>query len=343
MHACLLHHQAPIESKPLLYTQLPDPTPAPSEVLVRVRACAVCRTDLHIVEGDLRLRKSPIIPGHQIVGTIECLGPAVTRPDLNQGDRVGIAWLQHTCGHCRFCTSSRENLCDTPDFTGWTRDGGYAELCTTPADFVYKLPDTLDDLHAAPLLCAGIIGFRALRLGGPPLRGGSSSRWHNFKLGIYGFGAAGHIAIQLARARGADVYFCTRDAVRHQALARELGATWVGSTSEAPPAKLDAAIIFAPAGELIPSALAALDKGGSLVLGGIHMSPTPPLDYSLLYHERIIRSVANNTRQDGLEFLAESASLPLRTSIRTFPLAQANDALLALKTDAIKGAAVLVP
>jgi alcohol dehydrogenase, propanol-preferring len=326
-----------VTTRPLALCDVPDPRPSDGEVLIRVRACGVCRTDLHIVEGELPARKSPVIPGHQVVGTVEALGLGVR--GLSKSQRVGVAWLHHACGQCRFCLSGRENLCERAQFTGWTNDGGYAELAVASADFVYPIPEGFGDLEAAPLLCAGIIGYRSLRLTGLGERSGG---WHGKRLGIYGFGASGHVVIQLARARGAEVYVCTRDRERHQALATELGATWVGDTTEAPPVRLDASIIFAPAGELVPPALGALDWGGVLVLGGIHMSPVPQLDYELLYHERIVRSVANNTREDGREFLAEAARIPVRTHVQTYPLAQANEALIALKNDAIKGAAVLV-
>ena len=255
------------------------------------------------------------------------------------GQRVGIAWLHHTDGVCRFCRSGRENLCEQAEFTGWTVDGGYAEYALAAASFTYPISEGFDDLQAAPLLCAGIIGYRSLRLTGI---GAESRRWAGAKLGIYGFGAAGHVVIQLARSRGADVYVCTRDRERHQALATELGAIWVGGATDEPPAKLDASIIFAPAGDLVPVALKALDKGGVLVLGGIHMSPIPEFEYSLIYGERVVRSVTNNTREDGLEFLAEAAAIPVQTHIQAFSLEQANEALRALKHDAIRGAAVLV-
>jgi propanol-preferring alcohol dehydrogenase len=251
-----------------------------------------------------------------------------------QGDRVGVAWLHKTCGNCRFCLSRRENLCENPEFTGWTRDGGFAEYIVAPANFVYRIPESFPDVQAAPLLCAGIIGYRALRLT-------SLRDWNGARLGIFGFGAAGHVCIQIARSRGADVYVATRDRERHQKLAKELGAVWIGDTFDAPPVKLDAAIIFAPAGEIVPAALKALDKGGTLVLGGIHMSPIPQFSYDLIYGERVVRSVANNTREDGLEFLAEAAAIPIRTSVQAFPLDKANEALVALKNDAIKGAGVL--
>ncbi|HEY3104557.1 MAG TPA: zinc-dependent alcohol dehydrogenase family protein [Pyrinomonadaceae bacterium] len=335
MKACVLRSPAPIDARPLELIDIEQPSPADDEVLVRVRACGVCRTDLHVVEGELAPRRSPVTPGHQIVGEVFETGAKVT--NLKAGQRVGIAWLHQTCGQCRFCRSGRENLCERAEFTGWTVDGGYAEYAVAPASFAYELPDGFDDLQAAPLLCAGIIGYRSLRLTGI-----EKANWNGARLGIYGFGAAGHVVIQIARARGAEVYVCTRDQKRHQALASELGATWVGDAKDQPPAKLDAAIIFAPAGELVPGALRALDKGGVLVLGGIHMSPIPSFDYSLIYGERVVRSVANNTREDGREFLAEAAAIPVRAHVQTFPLAEANEALIALKHDAIKGAAVLV-
>ncbi len=248
-----------------------------------------------------------------------------------------MAWLNHTCGVCRFCLSQRENLCEQAAFTGWTVDGGYAEYAVAPAAYTYPLPDSFSDIQAAPLLCAGIIGFRCLRLTGIGER-----EWQGARLGLYGFGAAGHVCIQVARSRGAEVYVCTRDRQRHQALANELGATWVGDASAEPPVKLDAAIIFAPAGELVPIALKALSKGGTLVLGGIHMSAIPSFDYDLIYGERVIRSVANNTRADGHQFLLEAARIPVRTHTQTFGFEQANEALIALKTDAIRGAGVLM-
>jgi len=290
---------------------------------------------LHVVEGDLPQRRSQVTPGHQVVGEITGLGAGVL--DLQIGERVGAAWLRRTCGDCRFCLSRRENLCERAEFNGWIANGGFTEYMIVPADFVYRLPDEFDDLQAAPLLCAGIIGYRSLRLTGI-----ENGKWRGARLGIYGFGAAGHVVIQIARARGAQVYVCTRDRERHQALATELGASWVGDASDSPPVKLDASIVFAPAGELVPPALAALDKGGVLVLGGIHMSPIPSFDYSLLYDERVVRSVANNTRADGREFLDEAARIPLRTHVQEFRLEEANEALIALKHDAIEEAAVLV-
>ena len=329
MKACLLQAPALVETAPLQFTDVAVPRPGRGEILVRMHACAVCRTDLHVVEGELPPRKSPIIPGHQIVGTVEDLGPDAQR--FSKGTRVGIAWLHRTDGTCEYCRAGKENLCDHPSFTGYTVDGGYAEYVVAPQDFVYPIPEGFSDDQAAPLLCAGIIGFRSLRLSGIE-KGG--------RLGLYGFGAAAHVAIQVARHWGAEVYASTRD-VRHQQLALELGAKWAGGTLAEPPVKLDAAIIFAPAGEIVPAALKALKKGGTLALGGIHMSPIPSLDYNLLYGERVIRSVANNTRQDGEDFLRIAAEIPIRTQVQRFPLREANQALNKLKNDAIKGAAVL--
>jgi len=335
MKAWILDKPALVTERPLQIHETPVPTPADDELLLRVNACGICRTDLHVVEGDLTPHRSSLIPGHQIVGRITAIGSRAEGFAI--GERVGVAWLNRTCGKCEFCTSDHENLCEKPQFTGWTVNGGYAEYAVVPADFSYHLPDKFDDIQAAPLLCAGIIGYRCLRLTG--LR---ANEWKGARLGLYGFGAAGHVCIQLARARGAEVYVCTRDRERHQALARELGATWVGDAQDEPPVQLDASIIFAPAGELVPVALKALRKGGTVVLGGIHMSPISQFDYSLIYGERVIRSVANNTREDGREFLIEAARVPVRTHTQVFPFDQANEALIALKNDSIRGAAVLV-
>jgi propanol-preferring alcohol dehydrogenase len=328
----LLDAPAPIESHPLRLDDVAIPEPGADEVRIEVRACGVCRTDLHVVEGDLEVKRSPIIPGHQVVGVVDALGTAVS--DRKIGERVGVAWLHRTCGCCSFCTSARENLCDSPDFTGWTVNGGFAQYVVAPASFTYLLPDRFTDLQAAPLLCAGIIGYRCLRKTG-------IEDWAGARLGLYGFGAAGHVAIQIARARGAEVYVCTRDRDKHQALAEELGATWTGGAIDKPPVPLDAGIIFAPAGEIVPPALSHLDKGGTLVLGGIHMSPIPELPYELLYRERVLCSVANNTREDGQAFLKEAAALPVRTHVETFALQEANVALDRLQHDGIRGAAVL--
>ena len=329
MKACLLVSPAPVETNPLKFADAPDPQPGRGEILVRVKMCGVCRTDLHVVEGELPPRKSPVIPGHQIVGVVEKLGEGARR--FKPGTRVGIAWLHHTDQTCEYCRAGMENLCDHPTFTGYTVDGGYAEYAVAPEDFVYPIPEQFPDDQAAPLLCAGIIGFRCLRLSGIK-RGG--------RLAFYGFGAAAHVAIQVARHWGVEVYASTRGA-KHQQLALQLGAVWAGEAAAEPPAKLDAAIVFAPAGELVPPALKALKKGGVLVLGGIHMSPIPSFDYDLLYQERVIRSVANNTRKDGEDFLRVAAEIPIRTQITVFPLREANRALNDLKSDRINGAAVL--
>jgi alcohol dehydrogenase, propanol-preferring len=329
MKACFLRTPAKVEKNPVEYGEFPDPSPGPGEVLVRVKVCGVCRTDLHVIEGELPPKKSPVIPGHQVVGVIEQSGPEVKR--FAAGARVGIAWLHKTDGICEYCRRGEENLCDEPLFTGYSVNGGYAEYMVAPEAFIYGLPNGFPDELAAPLLCAGIIGYRCLKLAGV-VRGE--------KLGFYGFGAAAHVAIQVARHWGVDVYAATRD-VRHQKLAMELGAKWAGGTLDAPPVKLDAAIVFAPAGEIVPAALQVLRKGGRLILGGIHMSPIPSFAYDLLYQERMIRSVANNTRRDGEEFLSLAAEVPIHTRVRVYPLAEANRALNALKNDAISGAAVL--
>ncbi len=331
MKAWTLTEQAPVEQRPLKLGDVARPRPGDHEILVRVRACGICRTDLHVVEGDLPLKRPSVVPGHQVVGEVVSTGPSVD--GYAPGDRVGIAWLSRTCGQCRFCVSDRENLCEHPRFTGWTVDGGYATMMTAPASFTYRLPERFDDLQAAPLLCAGIIGYRAIRLTG-------IDSWAGTRLGIYGFGAAGHVAIQVARARGAEVYVFTRDE-RHRALASELGAAWVGGDGDAPPLKLDTAIIFAPAGRLVPEALGRLDRGGTLVLGGIHMSDIPSMPYELLYGERVVRTVANNTREDGRKFLDEAARIGVKTRVQTFPFEKADEALLTLKNDAIRGAGVL--
>jgi propanol-preferring alcohol dehydrogenase len=329
MKACLLRAPAAIETNPLEFAEVKTPLPKSGEVLVRVRACGVCRTDLHVIEGELPPRKSPVIPGHQVVGIVEKQGENTRRFTI--GDRVGIAWLHRTDGSCEYCRSGAENLCDNPVFTGYSVDGGYAEYIVAPEDFIYALPAGFPDEQTAPLLCAGIIGFRSLRLSGIKAGG---------RLGFYGFGAAAHVAIQVARHWGVEVFASTRD-VRHRKLALELGAAWAGGTFDEPPKKLDAAIVFAPAGEIVPAALKALKKGGALILGGIHMSPIPSFNYDLLYQERLIRSVANNTRQDGEDFLGVAAEIPIRTHVQIFPLSEANRALNALKNDAIPGAAVL--
>ena len=327
MKAAILPQRAAIETNPLVYTDVPTPAPGDGEILIKVQACGVCRTDLHVIEGELPILKQPVIPGHQIVGIVEKGGKRFPK-----GARVGVPWLHWTDGTCEFCASGRENLCEAAKFTGHTVNGGYAEYAVAAEDFVYALPDGFDDLFAAPLLCAGIIGFRCLRLA--DLKAGDT-------LGLYGFGAAAHVAIQVARYWNIRVFAFTRDA-RHQKLALELGAEFAGAGDAVSPEKLNAAILFAPAGELVPAALKNLKRGGTVVAGGIHMSPIPEFCYDLLYWERSIRSVANNTRRDGEDFLQIAAAIPIHTKIETFPLADANRALNALKHDAINGAAVLV-
>jgi alcohol dehydrogenase, propanol-preferring len=329
MQACVLNSTAKIESHPLVLTDVAMPELADDQLLVQVSACGVCRTDLHVIEAEVPPRKMPVIPGHQVVGVVKKAGRRVRR--FKPGDRVGIAWLHRTDGTCEYCRSGKENLCDNADFTGYTVDGGYAEYALAAEQFTYRIPDGFADEQAAPLLCAGIIGYRSLRLSGIE-RGG--------KLGFYGFGSAAHVAIQVARYWDVKVYAATRDE-RHQKLAMELGAEWAGGMLAEPPVRLDAAIVFAPAGEIIPAALKALKKGGTLALAGIHMSPTPPIDYNLLYQERVVRSVANNTRQDGEDFLRIAAEIPVRTQVEIYPLRDANRALDHLKNDAIRGSAVL--
>jgi propanol-preferring alcohol dehydrogenase len=331
MRAMLLRRQAAIAAKPLEAAEVPDPLPGPGEIRVRVRACATCRTDLHLIEGDLPPRRMPIIPGHQVVGAVEAAGPGARRFRL--GERVGIAWLRSTCGACRFCKAGRENLCQASTYTGWTHDGGYAERCCVPEAYAYAIPPAFDDAEAAPLLCAGIIGYRALKRSHVP-RGG--------RLALYGFGSSAHITLQVARHWGCSVYVSTRDQA-HRRLALELGADWAGGPGERLPVKPDAAIIFAPAGELVPPALADLDKGGTVALAGIHMSDVPAMAYEPhLFWEKTLQSVTANTRQDGEDLLREAAAIPLKPRVTRYPLAEANGVLLAVATDKVEGTAVLV-
>ena len=316
---------------PLRDSRVPDPVPALNQVLVRVVACGVCRTDLHVVDGDLTQPKLPIIPGHEIVGRIEALGTGVT--DFRIGERVGIPWLGQTCGHCPYCRMGAENLCDAPGFTGYQIDGGYAELTVADAAYCFHLPETYDDVSAAPLLCAGLIGYRALRMAGDAER-----------LGIYGFGAAAHVVAQVARFEGRSVCAFTRPGDQTaQDFARRLGCVWAGGSDQQPPSDLDAALIFAPVGSLVPAALSCVRKGGVVVLGGIHMSDVPAMPYSLLWGERVVRSVANLTRQDAREFLALAGRAPIETHIVPFALSDANTALDRLRAGELTGAAVLVP
>ena len=326
----VLEKPAPIESEPLRAQELAVPTPGPAEILVRVEACGVCRTDLHVVEGDLRARRPRLVPGHEVVGRVAGRGPGATR--WRDGERVGVAWLHRACGRCRFCARGAENLCLEPRFTGWDVDGGYAEYVAAPEAFVYPLPATGEARELAPLLCAGIIGYRAyLRSGVRP--GG--------RLGLWGFGGSAHIAIQVAVHHGCEVYVFSRES-GHRDLGRRLGAVWVGGSTDPPPAPLDAAILFAPAGELVPPALEALDRGGVLALAGIHLSAIPPLDYARhLFQERELRSVTANTRADGEALLRLAHGIPIRTHTLAYALEDANRALADLKHDRIRGAAVL--
>lgn len=311
--------------------ELPDPEPAAGEVLIRVEACGVCRTDLHVVDGDLRDPKHPVIPGHEIVGRVERLGAGVS--GLEAGQRVGVPWLGHTCGVCRYCRGGRENLCDDPGFTGYTIDGGYAELTTADAHFVFPMAEDADPVAQAPLLCAGLIGYRSFRMCGEVER-----------LGLYGFGAAAHILCQVARHKGIEVHAFTREGdTAAQDFARGLGAAWAGASSEPPPVELDAAIIFAPVGALVPAALKAVRKGGRVVCGGIHMSDIPAFPYADLWEERSIRSVANLTRADGEAFFPLAEAAGVETQTVPYPLERANEALDDLRAGRLQGAAVLVP
>ncbi len=327
MRAMLL--EAP--HQPLRLVDLPVPKPNPEQVLIRVHACAVCRTDLHIVDGELTHPKLPLIPGHQIVGIVEAVGERVEKFQL--GDRVGVPWLGYTCGHCRYCVSGRENLCDYAQFTGYNLDGGYAEYTVADHRFCFFIPEGYPDLQAAPLLCGGLIGYRAYRMAGDNVE----------KLGFYGFGSAAHILNQLARYHGRQVFAFTRAGdTQGQEFARQLGAVWTGGSDELPPEPLDAAIIFAPVGKLVPAALRAIAKGGVVVCAGIHMSEIPAFPYEILWEERVLRSVANLTRQDGEEFLALAPQVPIRTEVNLFGLSEANEALDALRSGKIEGSAVLV-
>ena len=329
----VLESAKPAEHAPLQLRQVPAPEPGAGEIRVRVTCCGLCHTDLHTVEGDLPLPKLPLVPGHQIVGVVDALGAGARR--FREGERVGIPWLHQTCGKCDYCRRGKENLCDRAQFTGYHVDGGYAESAVVGEEFACAIPSAFDDTHAAPLLCAGIVGYRSLRLSGA--RPGQ-------RLGLYGFGASAHIVLQCARHLGCEVWVFTRSH-EHQELARKLGAAWVGAASAkeeaAAPGQLDSAIIFAPAGALVPAALAALRKGGTLALAGITMSPIPQLDYASLYQERVVRSVANATREDAREFLDLAAAVPVRTEVQVFGLEQANAALQALKSSQIAGAGVL--
>ncbi|MGC9669717.1 zinc-binding alcohol dehydrogenase family protein [Planosporangium sp. 12N6] len=332
MRAWQVHRPGPVETGPLRLVDIPVPPPGPTELLVQVRACAVCRTDLHVAEGDLPVHKPDVVPGHEVVGTVAATGNDVE--GFLIGERVGIAWLRHTDGVCAYCQRGRENLCPQSRYTGWDADGGYAEYACVPADFAYRLPEGYDDAELAPLLCAGIIGFRALRRADLPPGG---------RLGIYGFGGSAHLAMQVALAQGATVHVLTRSGA-HQELALELGATSVGDATDEPPERLDSAILFAPAGDLVPTALAALDRGGTLAIAGIHLTDVPPLHYERhLFYERNLRSVTANTRDDGRDFLAFAAEHRLRVRTTGYPLDAADRALADLAADRVNGAAVLIP
>ena len=330
MKAAVLHEPGSISKRPLQISEVPQPEVQPGQVLLRVRACGVCRTDLHIVEGELPVRLKALIPGHQIVGDVV----AGATPELPVGTRVGVSWIGGTDGTCWYCLHHVENLCDSPTFTGYTVNGGYAEYALARADFVFPLPAALDDLHAAPLLCAGIIGFRALRVAGVQ---------HGENVGLFGFGASAHLAIAVLKAWNCKVYVSTRGE-SHRRLAGSLGAEWVGSENDKPPVALDRAITFAPSGDVVIAALGSLRKGGVVAINAIHLDRVPQFDYdSLLWGERQLRSVTNMTRDDARDFLRVADEIGLRPKVTAFPLDQANEALLAVKNDSIDGAAVIVP
>ncbi len=330
MKAMVLTKIGLIGGSPLRMTELPDPQPAHGEVRLKVACCAICRTDLHVIEGDLPRQRLPIVPGHQVVGVVDELGPGCT--GLKPGQRIGVAWLRHTCGECTFCKAGRENLCESSQFTGYHADGGYAQYAVVPEDYAYEIPAAFSDLDAAPLLCAGIIGYRALKRCNLPPGG---------KLALYGFGSSAHIVMQIALHRGCEVYVATRGE-KHRELARQMGAAWVGESPAQMPVKVDSAIIFAPVGHLVPPALEKLQKGGTLSLAGIYMSEIPAMDYErYVFYERDIHSVTANTREDGRALLAEAAEIPTRPHVTTYPLEGANQALQDLKADRINGTGVL--
>jgi len=331
MKAMLLRRNAPIVERPLEAAEVPAPEPAEGEILVRLQACALCRTDLHVIEGELPPRRLPLIPGHQGVGRVDRTGAGCTR--FSAGDRVGIAWLRQTCGACDYCRRGMENLCSDSLYTGYHADGGYAEYCVVREAYAYALPEPFDDLQAAPLLCAGIIGYRALQRSNLPPGG---------RLGLFGFGSSAHVVLQIARHRGSEVFVATRGE-SHRELARRMGARWVGQTDGPLPAELDSAIVFAPAGEVVPAALRAVRKGGTVALAGIYMTPLPEMEYEPhLFHEKNLRSVEANTRVDGEALMRAAAEIPIRATVTTFPLEQANDALIRLKQDRIDGTGVLI-
>jgi propanol-preferring alcohol dehydrogenase len=329
MHAWRLLKPAPIEKHPLRLEEIATPIPDENEILIRILVCGLCRTDLHIAEGDIELPLLPITPGHQVVGIVERVGRNVRT--LRPGNRVGVPWLHETCGHCEFCLSNRENLCDHGKFTGQHAHGGYAEYMTAPDEFVYPIPDSFDDLHAAPLLCSGVIGYRALKIADVPVNG---------KLGIYGFGSSAHITVQIALNRGIECFVITRGDAGQQH-ARRLGAAWTGNSDDTPPAKLDSVIIFAPAGELVPRSLTHLKKGGNTTCAGIHMTDIPQFPYHDLWGERLIRSVANSTRNDVRELLQIAADLKLTPDVTEFDFLHLNEHLIALKQGKFTGTGVV--
>ena len=331
MRAMILEHPAPVATRPLRAVDVPDPEPAAGEIRLRVRACGICRTDLHVVEGDLPPVRSPLVPGHQAVGIVDRVGSGASR--FRPGERAGIAWLRSTDGTCEYCRAGAENLCPLSRYTGYHEDGGYAELAVVPEAFAYRIPDTFGDAEATPLLCAGIIGYRALRRSEVPPGG---------RLGIFGFGSSAHVTIQVARHRSCEVFVSTRGE-SHRRLARDLGAVWAGEANEIPPEPLDGAILFAPAGELVLPALRSLRRGGTLAVAGIHLTPIPPMTYQEhLFHEKRLTSVEANTRADGEELLREAAEIPIRPKTRSFRLEEAGEALVTLKRDGIDGTGVLV-
>ena len=331
MRAMVLHEPKDITQAPLRLEDVPIPEPAPAQIRIKVTACGVCHTDLHTVEGDLPLPKLPLIPGHEVVGVVDKVGAGVTK--FQVGDKAGAVWLYRTCGTCRYCRSGQENLCPNAMFTGYHVDGGYAEYMVVDEDFAYHLPSNLSDPEIAPLMCGGVIGYRAFTL---------SEAQPGQVLGLYGFGNSAHITIQVARYLGIRVFVFTRSPA-HQQHALELGAEWVGKAQDTPPEGIDAAIIFAPAGPIVPEALRVLNPGGTVALAGIYMTPIPEMPYDLLYFERTLRSVANSTRQDAIELLKLAAEIPIRTTITTFPLQEANEVLQAMKESKINGDAILIP
>ncbi|MCA9728839.1 MAG: zinc-dependent alcohol dehydrogenase family protein [Candidatus Eisenbacteria bacterium] len=354
------HRVLQLESyrSPLVLRERRVPDPGPDQVRIRIEACGVCRTDLHVRDGELDEARLPIVLGHEIVGRVDAVGPVSERtmPDASQpaddtgpalrvGDRVGVPWLGWTCGACAFCRRDEENLCDRAVFTGYHRDGGYAEYTIAESAYCFPVPDTMDPTHAAPLLCAGLIGYRAYRLARHSLRGfDGAGEAPSLRLGLYGFGAAAHILAQVAIHDGHEVYAFTRPGDgAGQEFAKELGAAWAGDSTATPPSPLDAALLFAPVGSLVPTALRAIRKGGSVICAGIHMSEIPAFPYAILWEERTVRSVANLTRRDGTHFFEKIATIPVRTEVETFPLEQADEALERLRSGALRGAAVLVP